>query len=169
MQRSTFVIAIVIVCLLFSTVLLLMQSWTLTTQRDQALDLSAATLSLLRLERGCSADPQNFDLVRGCVLDAITRTNKSNQMSFDRSVEFHNANPTKNDSGYLILTYLGKQTLNSSMFILLQNRAQVDRGCSVPELIPQNYSCRLDFKETCKPGDVLEVRYTNTSVYTKTC
>lgn len=86
-----------------------------------------------------------------------------------REVDFRNA-VTPEKEGYLIIkNEKGGKSYESAKFTLNHNNKAVARGCTTPGEIAPGYTCRLNFKEKCEPGDNLEILYNGERAYLKTC
>ncbi len=87
-----------------------------------------------------------------------------------RQSAFKNANPAKNETGYLIIeNERGGGTFESEKFLLSQNNKVVVKGCATSGPIKPGYTCRFDLTAPCQPGDNLEVTYDGKRAFLKTC
>jgi len=83
--------------------------------------------------------------------------------------EFDDFNKKTNKSGFVVLKNEGRNSLESSKFVLIKNHKKVDEGCIIQGNIDPDYTCRLEFNSECEDGDVLEIKYEGKRVYIKNC
>lgn len=171
MEKRTFIVAIIFILLAFIIGVLTVEYWQLHVQQQRAIALSASVLTYINHDyRGCRNNPEDFEMVRRCVLDLIERIESETAISLERADRgYRDVDVERNETGYLILENTGEETLESERFVLLKNLEVADRGCAIEGAIEPGYTCRLDFTTPCLPGDVLDVRYKEKSVYLHTC
>ncbi|RME53863.1 hypothetical protein D6783_00635 [Candidatus Woesearchaeota archaeon] len=171
MEKTTFVLSIALLISILLAGIFFIQVLTLKTQLQEATALARAAKDLVNYERKtCRNPPEDLNAIRLCILAKLKALETKEEHTFTKEdVTFHNANPNKEETGYLILAYEGDSALNSSEFKLFKNKVLVDSGCLIEGTITKGYTCRLDFNTTCQRGDVLEVKYGKEQAYLHTC
>lgn len=144
---------------LFSTV----QSQSSSVNTAEQLSTSLQTY-FRAIDYTCRATQGSIEETQSCLTSLISE--RTGLDTLERE-EFENAD--EDQSGYIVVKNEGRQSLNASLFTLLQNKEAVDDACNINGTIDQGYTCRLDFNTECEAGGVLEVQYNGTRALLKNC
>ncbi len=167
MANTRLVLVLAIVVLMFLSGILFFLNQSKDSRLEKAERLGGVVDGYLTsVDVRCRASPAEFEKLSGCLGNLMEE--KSIEQDLEET-EFRQFDSQENESGYLILTNDGRRSLNSSDFILLLSREQMDKGCAIEGKIEPGYTCKLFFNKTCERGDVLEVKYGNTRAHLKTC
>lgn len=164
MDKVKAALLILTLILLGSTPYLLVQRNTAQAAAEGAQELAAATKDLLRLQDVRCSKTSPEDIATECIRPLLAARDF-------REDAFRQ--PKGAEPGYLVIKNMGRTAYEAGKFSFQFNRAPIQEGCTVAGTIDYEVTCRFEFAQECRDGDVLEVFYPVADepvrVFLKTC
>lgn len=169
MDRVKGVFLILTILLACTTTYLFLKSNSQERQLEGATALSQRTQDLLRLQDvRCSAPASDMGAVAEECIAPLLKAKDFKEDGFRQPT-------TKGDPGYVVIKNINRKAYDAQRFTFLHNRVLTQTGCTISGEIGYEVTCRFEFVENCKEGDVLEVFYPDANteepvkIFLKTC
>lgn len=169
MDRVKGVLLILTIVFACTTTYLFLKSNSQENQIEGATALSQRTQDLLRLQNvRCSVPASDMQAVAEECIAPILKAKDFKEDGFRQPT-------TKGEPGYVVIKNVNRRAYDAQQFTFMHNRQITQTGCTIPGDIGYEVTCRFEFTENCKEGDVLEVFYPDANadepikVFLKTC
>lgn len=174
METKEFIMAVIIILLLITTIIFGVRSGTSSSQAEAAKAMSQVLVDNLHddgyhqtIDACKGVSPGRYAELQSCLLAIKKIDDLSN---FFRETRYQAPEEKNNYEGYIVIeNYKGGKTYESANFSLYLNNEHISTGCATPGKIKPKYTCRMDFTEECRPGDNLEIKYGERRAHLKTC
>jgi hypothetical protein len=174
MSTKDGIISLIIILLIILVIIFGVRSATNSGRATAAENMSATFAELIRSDGYATALPAckgvgttDFEAMTNCINEIKAPHDLS---ALFKESDYLNYDETHTVAGYIaIQNAKGDKTFESANFTLIQNNVEVATGCETPGTIAPGYACKFALSQRCNPGDNLEIKYSGTRVFLKTC